>query len=94
MDHVIERVLGGSPYITFASRDELKTLFWKEDDLESLEFPILHQIVLGLHPGNLVEELIRHDTDVDAQDRLGYTATAWAGTGKSLAKMWHWLTWT
>lgn len=92
MDQVTERVLGGSPYLTSASRDELKTLFWKEDDLESLELPILHQIVLGLHSGNLVEELIKHDTDVDAQDRRGYTATAWAGTGKSPAKACFWLT--
>ena len=88
VDQVSERILGGLPNLNSAGRDELKTLFWKEDGPESLELPVIHQIVLGLNPGSLEEELKNNDTAIDAQDRLGYTAIAWAGDDEFPEKDW------
>lgn len=66
------------PHYTAETVNNLRLLFQKEAGPEHLSFPPLHSIILGLEDGSLEEELLKADTDIDAQDRLGYTALAWA----------------
>ena len=48
------------------------------DAASDLELPYLHQLVLGLVPGNLEDELKKPGIEINSQDRLGYTALTWA----------------
>ncbi|KAL8853275.1 MAG: hypothetical protein Q9221_001886 [Calogaya cf. arnoldii] len=73
-----ERILGGSPVHTLEALQSLRSMFKDFDATEDMDLPILHQIVLGLTPGNLEDELRKPITQINAQDRLGYTALTWA----------------
>lgn len=78
MDHAWIRILGSLPHYTAGTVNDLRLLFQKEAGPEQIGFPTLHSIVLGLEDGSLEEEILKPDTDIDAQDRLGYTALSWA----------------
>ncbi|KAI9832146.1 MAG: hypothetical protein M1819_004497 [Sarea resinae] len=75
-----ERFLGGLPFFTPEILDALKSMFWEGDgiDAEELDLPVLHRIILGLEQGSLEDELKRPEVNINAQDRLGYTAISWA----------------
>lgn len=53
-------------------------MFQLSDAASDLELPYLHQLVLGLAPGNLEDELKKPGIEKNSQDRLGYTALTWA----------------
>ena len=78
MDLAWVRILGGLPHYSAETVNDLRLLFQKQAGPEQLDFPRLHSIILGLEDGNLEKELEKPDTDIDAQDRLGLTALAWA----------------
>ncbi|KAL8659374.1 MAG: hypothetical protein Q9226_000450 [Calogaya cf. arnoldii] len=69
-----ERILGGSPMHTLEAFQSLRSMFKDFNATEDMDLPILHQIVLGLTPSNLEDELRKPITQINAQDLLGYTA--------------------
>ena len=78
LDHAWVRILGGLPHYAAETVNQLRFLFQKEAGPEQADFPRLHSIILGLEEGDLEDELQKLNTDINAQDRFGLTAIAWA----------------
>lgn len=53
----MERAFGGSPLYPLEIVEGLKSVFKDSDTLDDRDFPIFHQIVLGLVAGKLKDEL-------------------------------------
>lgn len=73
-----ERIFGGSPIRGAGVVEGLKSIFKDFDAIDDMDFSRIHQIELGLNSGSLEDESQKTSTQIDAQDRLGYTALTWA----------------